>query len=165
MAVLRAAVNRQMACRVMRQPRMVGTARRAVRNYSPERSPRRGDPTNPRLAVTDPLACRADLRATKGRSRSSNRFATYRPGLSRNDMQLRGGSARPRVRWLAPRQPQSTIQIPPTLPSSRTRNANRRGRRLAARGGACAPQFLLHEHGYGCSGSAHLDAVELGGLG
>ena len=40
---------------VMRQPRMAGMARRAVRRFLPERSPRRGDPTLPRPAVVDRL--------------------------------------------------------------------------------------------------------------
>jgi rRNA maturation RNase YbeY len=40
---------------VMRQSRMAGMACRAVRRFFPERSPRRGDPTFPRPAVTDGL--------------------------------------------------------------------------------------------------------------
>src|ERR1017187_8168261 len=40
----------------MRQSRVVGTARRAVRRcFWPERSPRRGDPTFPIPSVTDAL--------------------------------------------------------------------------------------------------------------
>jgi hypothetical protein len=76
-------------------------------------------------------------------------FRIFLPQGYAGTMQLRGERTRPRVRWLAPRQPQPTAQILPTLPSGRKRNINRRGRRLAARGGACAPQFLLHESGYG----------------
>ena len=52
----RSATRRPEREKAMRQSRMVGTARRAVRRwFLAERSPRRGDPTLTRPPATDPL--------------------------------------------------------------------------------------------------------------
>jgi hypothetical protein len=76
-------------------------------------------------------------------------------------MQLPGERTRPRVRWLAPRQPQPAAHSLRNNQLSRTRKTNRRGRRLAARGGACAPRLLLQGASFKDATEAHLALLVL----